>query len=201
MQHPSLLAVFFFLFFVFSELQQNSALTARSSTNKLFSIKNNLCPLWKFVYIVSPLHVFPAVVYQEKCKYNQTADHFLFLPTRKKLSNFSNSSNWKSASNYVAKRYMEPVDRNVYFEDVRLQMEAKLWGEEYNRHRPPKQVEQACWLAFMFTCRAGILWQYCQSWLLVAVWESSAITSKQISLKVNHQSCNLVSGWECLLCC
>uniref|UniRef100_A0A3Q4GP22 Eukaryotic elongation factor 2 kinase n=1 Tax=Neolamprologus brichardi TaxID=32507 RepID=A0A3Q4GP22_NEOBR len=33
------------------------------------------------------------------------------------------------------------VDRNVYFEDVRLQMEAKLWGEEYNRHRPPKQVD------------------------------------------------------------
>uniref|UniRef100_A0A3Q2QKM8 Eukaryotic elongation factor 2 kinase n=1 Tax=Fundulus heteroclitus TaxID=8078 RepID=A0A3Q2QKM8_FUNHE len=59
----------------------------------------------------------------------------------KKLSNFSHSSNWKSASNYVAKRYMETVDREVYFEDVRLQMEAKLWGEEYNRHRPPKQVE------------------------------------------------------------
>uniref|UniRef100_A0A8C6L2E8 Eukaryotic elongation factor 2 kinase n=1 Tax=Nothobranchius furzeri TaxID=105023 RepID=A0A8C6L2E8_NOTFU len=59
----------------------------------------------------------------------------------KKLSNFSHSSNWKSASNYVAKRYMEMVDRDVYFEDVRLQMEAKLWGEEYNRHRPPKQVD------------------------------------------------------------
>ncbi|XP_056153174.1 eukaryotic elongation factor 2 kinase isoform X2 [Lampris incognitus] len=59
----------------------------------------------------------------------------------KKLSNFSHSSNWKSASNYVAKRYMETVDRDVYFDDVRLQMEAKLWGEEYNRHRPPKQVD------------------------------------------------------------
>uniref|UniRef100_A0A3B5B882 Eukaryotic elongation factor 2 kinase n=1 Tax=Stegastes partitus TaxID=144197 RepID=A0A3B5B882_9TELE len=59
----------------------------------------------------------------------------------KKLSNFSHSSNWKSASNYVSKRYMETVDRNVYFEDVRLQMEAKLWGEEYNRHKPPKQVD------------------------------------------------------------
>ncbi|KAM9426817.1 eukaryotic elongation factor 2 kinase isoform 1-T2 [Pholidichthys leucotaenia] len=59
----------------------------------------------------------------------------------KKLSNFSHSSNWKSASNYVAKQYMETVGRNVYFDDVRLQMEAKLWGEEYNRHRPPKQVD------------------------------------------------------------
>lgn len=58
------------------------------------------------------------------------------------MSNFSHSSNWKSASNYVAKRYMETVDRSVYLEDVRLQMEAKLWGEEYNRHRPPKQVQE-----------------------------------------------------------
>lgn len=71
-----------------------------------------------------------------------TIDTYFLLPFRKKLSNFSHSSNWKSAYNYVAKRYMETVDRNVYFEDVRLQMEAKLWGEEYNRHRPPKQVRE-----------------------------------------------------------
>lgn len=42
----------------------------------------------------------------------------------------------------MAKRYIEPVDRSVYFEDVQLQMEAKLWGEEYNRHKPPKQVRE-----------------------------------------------------------
>lgn len=71
-----------------------------------------------------------------------TIDNYFLFPFRKKLSNFSHSSNWKSAYNYVAKRYMETVDRNVYFEDVRLQMEAKLWGEEYNRHRPPKQVRE-----------------------------------------------------------
>lgn len=59
---------------------------------------------------------------------------------RKKLSNFLHTQQWKGASNYVAKRYIESVDRDVYFEDVRLQMEAKLWGEEYNRHKPPKQV-------------------------------------------------------------
>ncbi|KAM5152091.1 eukaryotic elongation factor 2 kinase isoform 2-T2 [Mantella aurantiaca] len=59
----------------------------------------------------------------------------------KKLSNFSHSQQWKSAYNYVSKRYIETVDRDVYFEDVRLQMEAKLWGEEYNRHKPPKQVD------------------------------------------------------------
>ena len=32
------------------------------------------------------------------------------------------------------------ISRNVYFEDVRLQMDAKLWGEEFNRHNPPKKV-------------------------------------------------------------
>ncbi|XP_072523015.1 eukaryotic elongation factor 2 kinase isoform X2 [Salminus brasiliensis] len=73
----------------------------------------------------------------------------------KKLSNFSHSSNWKSASNYVAKRYMETVDRDVYFEDVRLQMEAKLWGEEYNRHRPPKQVDIMQMCVVEMTSRPG----------------------------------------------
>ncbi|XP_068610487.1 eukaryotic elongation factor 2 kinase isoform X2 [Brachionichthys hirsutus] len=73
----------------------------------------------------------------------------------KKLSNFSHSSNWKSASNYVAKSYMETVDRSVYFEDVRLQMEAKLWGEEYSRHRPPKQVDIMQMCAVEMTDRPG----------------------------------------------
>uniref|UniRef100_A0A8C1VRH1 Eukaryotic elongation factor 2 kinase n=1 Tax=Cyprinus carpio TaxID=7962 RepID=A0A8C1VRH1_CYPCA len=73
----------------------------------------------------------------------------------KKLSNFSHSSNWKSASNYVAKRYMETVDREVYFEDVRLQMEAKLWGEEFNRHRPPKQVDIMQMCIVEMTSRPG----------------------------------------------
>ncbi|NXP40983.1 EF2K kinase, partial [Leiothrix lutea] len=64
----------------------------------------------------------------------------------KKLSNFLHTQNWKGAYNYVAKQYIESVSRDVYFEDVRLQMEAKLWGEEYNRHKPPKQVDivQTC---------------------------------------------------------
>ncbi|XP_078693061.1 eukaryotic elongation factor 2 kinase-like isoform X2 [Branchiostoma floridae x Branchiostoma belcheri] len=59
----------------------------------------------------------------------------------KKLSNFSRSLDWNRASNYVAKRYIEKVDRDVYFEDVKLQMDAKLWGEEFNRHDPPKKVD------------------------------------------------------------
>ena len=48
--------------------------------------------------------------------------------------------NWKHAANYVAKSYIDKVPRNMYFDDVRLQMDAKLWGEEYNRYNPPKKV-------------------------------------------------------------
>ena len=59
---------------------------------------------------------------------------------RKKLSNFSKHMNWKHAANYVCKQYIDAVSRDVYFDDVRLQMDAKLWGEEYNRYNPPKKV-------------------------------------------------------------
>lgn len=64
----------------------------------------------------------------------------------KKLSNFSKHMNWKHAANYVCKQYIDAVSRDVYFDDVRLQMDAKLWGEEYNRYNPPKKVDifQVC---------------------------------------------------------
>eukprot|EP00899_Mesostigma_viride_P019617 jgi/Mesvir1/27657/Mv07381-RA.2 len=48
---------------------------------------------------------------------------------------------WKNASNYVAKRYTQPVDDNVYYEDVKLQMQSKVYGELYNRTEPPKKVD------------------------------------------------------------
>jgi len=59
----------------------------------------------------------------------------------KKLSTFSKHHNWSHAMNYVAKKYMEDVEREVYFEDVKLQLDAKMWGEEFNRHNPPKKVD------------------------------------------------------------
>jgi len=61
----------------------------------------------------------------------------------KKLSNFSHNNNWlRDSNNFVAKRYMDrSTDRETYFQDVKLQMDAKLWGEEYNRHNPPKKVD------------------------------------------------------------
>jgi len=61
----------------------------------------------------------------------------------KKLSNFSMSNDWaRDSNNFVAKSYMDgTTPRETYFEDVKLQMDAKLWGEEYNRHNPPKKVD------------------------------------------------------------
>ncbi|KAH8852803.1 Eukaryotic elongation factor 2 kinase [Schistosoma japonicum] len=59
----------------------------------------------------------------------------------KKLSQkLSEAGDWQRTSNYVAKRYIAPVNKQVYFDDVRLQMEAKLWGEAFNRYNPPKKV-------------------------------------------------------------
>ncbi|CAM6055359.1 unnamed protein product [Sphagnum tenellum] len=46
-----------------------------------------------------------------------------------------------NSNNYVAKAYMEEVSRETYYQDVTLQMDAKLWGEEFNRHHPPKKVD------------------------------------------------------------
>lgn len=60
---------------------------------------------------------------------------------RKKLSNTVHSNDWNYASNMVAKRYFDTdVLAKTYFDDVKLQMDAKLWAEEYNRHNPPKKV-------------------------------------------------------------
>ena len=35
---------------------------------------------------------------------------------------------------------MKEEARECYFEDVRVQMDAKLWGEEYTKKNPPKKV-------------------------------------------------------------
>ena len=61
----------------------------------------------------------------------------------KKLSNFVHKTSWKHASNYVAKCYMctDEITRERYFDDVKLQMDAKLWAEIFNRHNPPKKID------------------------------------------------------------
>lgn len=75
-----------------------------------------------------------------KSKYQHSVSFSSY--SRKKLSNFSHNQDWdRNSNNYVVKRYMQPVDKETYFDDVRLQMDAKLWGEEYNRHHPPKPVD------------------------------------------------------------
>lgn len=50
------------------------------------------------------------------------------------------TEDWAKAQNIVAKRYIEDVIPKVYFDDVKLQMDSKLWAEQYNRYNPPKKV-------------------------------------------------------------
>lgn len=69
----------------------------------------------------------------------------------KKLSNFSHDKCWKTSSNYVAKSYLsDDIINENYFDDVKVQMDAKLWAEIYNRFNPPKKIDmfQMCILEF-----------------------------------------------------
>jgi len=59
---------------------------------------------------------------------------------RKKLSTFGNNHDWSKATRCVVKRYLDEVPTKTLYEDVRLQMDAKMWGQEYNKHQPPKKV-------------------------------------------------------------
>ena len=68
-----------------------------------------------------------------------TNQPIFFILYRKKLSRYAGSE-YHHTHNYVAKSYIDEVEREVYFQDVKLQMDAKLWGEEYSRHNPPKKV-------------------------------------------------------------
>ncbi|VDM97157.1 unnamed protein product [Thelazia callipaeda] len=69
----------------------------------------------------------------------------------KKLGSFSRNDDWAHAQNFVAKKYITSVNKEVLFEDVKMQMDSKLWAEEYNRHNPPKKVDifQVCILEFV----------------------------------------------------
>jgi len=59
----------------------------------------------------------------------------------KKLGNFSMNPKWHTASSVVLKRYKESVDTPTLFEDVKLQMEAKMYSQLYNKRKPPKQID------------------------------------------------------------
>lgn len=66
------------------------------------------------------------------------------------------SQSWSHASNYVAKSYKDPtVPRQRYFDDVKLQMDAKLWAEIYNRHNPPKKIDMFQLSILEFVNRPG----------------------------------------------
>ncbi|KXZ51661.1 hypothetical protein GPECTOR_11g114 [Gonium pectorale] len=74
----------------------------------------------------------------------------------KKLSTFTHNVDWHKAQNMVAKRYKkEGVRRSVYYNDVLVQMDAKMLGEMYNRTDPPKQVDVMQCAILQFAGRPG----------------------------------------------
>jgi len=76
----------------------------------------------------------------------------------KKMDKSRPNADWKGDSkNYVAKRYKDEdgLDRQTYFDDIQMQMDAKLWGEEYNRHNPPKKVDIFMETVYEFPQRPG----------------------------------------------
>lgn len=82
----------------------------------------------------------------------------------KKLGRYTGNS-YHHTHNYVAKRYMEDVDREVYFQDVKLQMDAKLWGEEYSHHNPPKKVDIFQMYILEFKNRPGSPLYHCEHYM------------------------------------
>ncbi|KAG2449797.1 hypothetical protein HYH02_005320 [Chlamydomonas schloesseri] len=74
----------------------------------------------------------------------------------KKLSTFTHNVDWHKAQNMVAKRYKkEGVRKSVYYNDVLVQMDAKMLGECYNRTDPPKQVDVMQCAILQFPGRPG----------------------------------------------
>ncbi|GFR42631.1 hypothetical protein Agub_g3567 [Astrephomene gubernaculifera] len=74
----------------------------------------------------------------------------------KKLSTFTHNVDWHKAQNMVAKRYKkEGVKRSVYYNDVLVQMDAKMLGEMYNKTDPPKQVDVMQCAILQFPGRPG----------------------------------------------
>ena len=69
---------------------------------------------------------------------------------RKKLLPTGVDHDWSKATNCVVKRYMDNVPNKTLYDDVRLQMDTKLWSEEYNKHHPPKKVSKLDYKFFIF---------------------------------------------------
>nr|XP_039268427.1 eukaryotic elongation factor 2 kinase-like isoform X2 [Styela clava] len=130
-----------------------SASHARATARDLWSAINNLPVEKVHRYRYSPRKGIwtedDIEIKMEEDSFNHGAMRECFRS--KKMSSLSVKKDWAGATNCVAKKYMEDVERKIYYEDVRLQMDAKLWGEEFNKHNPPKKVDimQMCVIEFV----------------------------------------------------
>lgn len=77
----------------------------------------------------------------------------------KKLSNWIGEGDWSKASNLVLKRYHSMDDpaanEELVFADVRVQMTAKLLSHEFNKLKPPKQIDMLQTFILSFPEREG----------------------------------------------
>ena len=55
----------------------------------------------------------------------------------------------------MAKRYKEAISNDVYFHDVKMQMEAKMWALNYNGRGPARKVDMIQCFLLEFPNRAG----------------------------------------------
>lgn len=81
----------------------------------------------------------------------------------KKMSQFSPAfffrMDWRHCANYVAKRYKSAeAGRQMYLDDVMMQMEAKRWSARYNALGPPKPVDFLQAFALEFPHRGGAVY-------------------------------------------
>ena len=96
----------------------------------LIFTSNNMPKKWRFV-----TNTFRAWTTLEMTNWSYTWCSF-----RKKLGIAASNDDWDTASNHIAKRYMDDVSTARYFDDVMMQMTTKLWAARYNYHKPPKKV-------------------------------------------------------------
>ncbi|KYQ91700.1 myosin heavy chain kinase [Tieghemostelium lacteum] len=69
----------------------------------------------------------------------------------RKAFHLQDLSKFGASRRYVAKIAKKPTSRDSYFEDVKMQMIAKKWADNYNSLKPPKKIEflQSCVLEFI----------------------------------------------------
>ena len=112
----------------------------------LHELRSELCVRYDFDPETKEWHESETLCKMEREQFAEGAMRRCFR--MKKLSQSMQSAfiklDWRHCPNYVAKEYKDDDirgRRDVVFDDVRMQMTAKHWGNYFNLKHPPKQVD------------------------------------------------------------